>query len=386
VAPDLVVPLPANDTARLPVPLGLVGIGVELWLPAETTMGHGELGVASVAVGPAAAGPWTEVPLAGEGWLAKMAHGISLPADVPTSQVRDTTVLLTGEGAFGGLFGGDGVPAARMVFLPASLGSMTEALPVVVNRALLEAASVEVGETFSATVEGTPRRLEITGAVESFPSTDPGRPLLVFDGPTLGLHRLESAGAIRAPDEWWLGVAEGAEEGVAAALRSAPFSSSEVVSVVERTRSLSTDPVALGIIGALTLGFVVTGLFAVVGLTVSGAVSARQRRTEFALLRALGLSGRQLFGSLWLENGSIVLVSLAAGTALGLVIGWTVLPFITVTQQATAPVPPVIVEFPWDRILVLEVVSALALGASVVLIAVVLRRFGVGSVLRMGED
>jgi ABC-type antimicrobial peptide transport system permease subunit len=140
------------------------------------------------------------------------------------------------------------------------------------------------------------------------------------------------------------------------------------------------------VIGALALGFAVTGLFAVVGLVVSGAVSARQRRTEFALLRALGLSGRQLFGSLWLENGSVVLVSLVAGTGLGLVMAWIALPFITVTQAAADPVPPVIVEMPWDRILGLEILSAVALAVAVVLIGTVLRRLGVGGVLRMGED
>jgi ABC-type antimicrobial peptide transport system permease subunit len=119
---------------------------------------------------------------------------------------------------------------------------------------------------------------------------------------------------------------------------------------------------------------------------VSAAVSARQRRTEFALLRALGLSGRQLSITLWLENGSLVLVSLLAGTGLGLLIAWLVLPFVTVTQRAAAPVPPVLVQVPWDRILLLDGISAVALGIAVVVIGWVLRRIGVGSVLRMGED
>mgnify|MGYP006176450989 CR=1 FL=1 len=44
------------------------------------------------------------------------------------------------------------------------------------------------------------------------------------------------------------------------------------------------------IIGVLTIGVVAAGLFAVVGFVVSAAVSARERVTEFALLRALGLS------------------------------------------------------------------------------------------------
>jgi ABC-type antimicrobial peptide transport system permease subunit len=183
-----------------------------------------------------------------------------------------------------------------------------------------------------------------------------------------------------------MSAAPGSEAALTDALHAKPFESAQVVGVLDRARSLSTDPVALGIIGALTLGFVATGLFALVGLTVSAAVSARQRRTEFALLRALGLSGRQLSGSLWLENGSVVFVSLVAGTILGLVIGWVVLPFVTVTQRATAPVPPVLLHIPWDSILVLEAVSAAALGIAVVVIGAVLRRIGVGSVLRMGED
>ena len=69
-------------------------------------------------------------------------------------------------------------------------------------------------------------------------------------------------------------------------------------------------------IGALSLGFVVALVFAVIGLAVSAAVSARQRRTEFALLRALGLSSDQLSRWLWLENGSVVAISLLFGTRL----------------------------------------------------------------------
>ena len=149
-------------------------------------------------------------------------------------------------------------------------------------------------------------RISIAGAVESFPTTDPERPLLILDEPTLGLLRLLGSSEVKAADEWWLTPTDGAAEALIGALRGSPFDSASVISAVDRTRSLSTDPVALGIIGALSLGFVATGLFALVGLTVSAAVSARQRRTEFALLRALGLSGRQLSNSLWLENGSLV--------------------------------------------------------------------------------
>ena len=259
-------------------------------------------------------------------------------------------------------------------------------VPVIANRAFLAATASAPGETITATVEGAVRRLTISGVVDSFPTTDPVRPLLIFDEPTLGLLRLQGTSTARSADEWWMATTGGDAGALTAALRGSPFNSAVVATVADRTRSLSTDPVALGLIGALILGFVATGLFAVVGLTVSAAVSALQRRTEFALLRAIGLSGRQLSGSLWLENGSLVLVSLLAGTSLGLLIGWLVLPFITVTQRATAPIPPVMVHVPWDRILLLDVATALALGVAVLVIGAVLSRLGVGGTLRMGED
>jgi hypothetical protein len=87
-----------------------------------------------------------------------------------------------------------------------------------------------------------------------------------------------------------------------------------------------------------------------------------------------------------MENASLVLVSLIAGTVVGVVISWIALPFITVTQKATTPVPTVLVHLPWDRILILDLVVVVALGIAVAILAAVLRRIGVGSILRLGED
>jgi hypothetical protein len=373
-------------SARLDGPVTLAGLGIEVFLPAATS--DGVVGVAEVSASGDPGGPWSDVPLASVGdWRAMMAQGRGVLADVPLGQMHGTAVELGGNGPQGGIFGtGRATPSAQFSFLPAALFSSNEAVPVIANREFLANTASAPGDTITATVEGRVRLLSIIGVVESFPTTDPALPLLVLDEPTLGLLRLQGTSSARSADEWWMAATDGDAGALGGALRASPFDSTDVVTVVDRARSLSTDPVALGIIGALTLGFVATGLFAVVGLTVSAAVSARQRRTEFALLRALGLSGRQLSGSLWLENGSLVLVSLVTGTSLGLLIGWMALPFVTVTQRATAPVPPVIVHVPWDSILLLEVVSALALGIAVIAIGGVLRRLGVGSILRMGED
>ena len=396
--PPTAIVLPLEPTAvsrssgtaaqvRLLGPVELAGLEVDVWLPIETETSNALLGVAGVSAGGGAEGPWTAVPLTSAGtWTARFSGGTGVFSDVPADQVEGTAIQLGGE-QLGPVFGnGQYQAAARVSLMPASIGSMDAPIPVIANQAFLASTGSATGDIVFATFEGVSRRLRVAAAVDDFPTTDPARPLLIMDEATLGLVRLQGTSDARAVDEWWLAARPGSAEALISTLRGGTFSSPTVFSVVDRTRGLSTDPVAIGILGALMLGAVATGLFAIVGLAVSAAVSARERRTEFALLRALGLSGRQLSGWLWLENGSLVLVSLLLGTGLGLLTAWLVLPFVTVTQQATAPVPPILVDVPWDRILLLDLLSALALGLTVVAIARVLRRLGVGSVLRMGED
>ncbi|TAJ99083.1 MAG: ABC transporter permease [Chloroflexota bacterium] len=377
----------ARVGGRLAGPVTIAGLGLDTWAPANTQI-TGMVGLAAVAAGTTATGSWTDVPLTGvDGWRAKMAPGRRVLAEVPAGQVHGTAVELAGSGPEDFIFGAGGrEPSVQLAFQPPATGVSDGPVPVIANRTFTAATGTRPGDVIAATVAGGTVALSIAGVVESFPTTDPAQPLLVLDMPTLGLLRLAATGSVRTADEWWMATSGATAEALVETLRQEPFESTRVVSERNRARTLATDPVALGIIGALMLGFVATGLFAIVGLTVSAGVSARQRRTEFALLRALGLSGRQLSGSLWLENGSVVIVSLVAGTFLGLVIAWMALPFVTVTQGAAAPVPPVLVNVPWDRILALDLTSAVALGGAVIVVGGVLRRLGVGSVLRMGED
>ena len=378
----------AGVDAQLDGPVAIAALGIEVWIPQDAFISAGSMGVDALAAAREPADPGTAVALTGgDDWLASVGQGRRGQGDVPQVALPAPVLTVGHDGPLDTIFGYGSIgPSARIRFRQASLAPPITGIPVLVNRAFLTATTSEADETVAATLDGVPRRFRIVGVIDTFPTTDPSRALLIIDEPTLAVLRLDATGSSRNPDEWWLSTATGTEESVAAALSAEPFGSTSVITFVGRARSLSTDPVALGIIGALSLGFVATGLFAIVGLTVSGAVSARQRRTEFALLRALGISGRQLLGSLWLENGSVVLVSLVGGTGLGLLLGWAVLPFTTVTQQAVAPIPSVIVHVPWDRVLVLEVISAGALAIAVVVIGGVLRRLGVGSVLRMGED
>ena len=75
-----------------------------------------------------------------------------------------------------------------------------------------------------------------------------------------------------------------------------------------------------------------------------------------------------------------------AGTGLGLVLSWLVLPFVTLTSEARIVVPPVLVEIPWLAIGIVHLLAAVALVITVVVIGGILRRVPVSGVLRAGQD
>lgn len=260
------------------------------------------------------------------------------------------------------------------------------AVPIVASRPFLAATEATAGDTIQVEVAGTRREVIVAGVVEAFPSTTADRPAIVVDLPTYQTLSYLNSGLVPVVDEWWLDVRPGAASAVASTLDAPPFSTWRLQSGDERTETLQTDPVALGIIGALSVGFIAAALFATVGFVVSAAVSAHERLTEFALLRALGLSPRQLSGWLSLENGLLVALSVLGGTVLGLGLSWLILPFVTLTQSASEIVPGIIVTIPWRWILLLEGAVVGLLVVVVVALGLLLRRIGLGGLLRLGEE
>ena len=373
--------------AGLTFPLQVIGVDLGIGLPTDVAITSGTLGLVDINASDETDGPawqavnFDRVPRWQIGW----SQDPSLAPEIAgAGEVENRSVVIGGGGAFTSLPGTDFFGRGVTVrFIPSGVAEQPPAkLAAIVNHAFLAQTAAKVGDLVTIPLEGGERDLRVIGTIGSFPATSPSAPIAIVDLQSLQFLRFGVAHTVRPPTEWWLS----APGTVGSGTDEAAFAGAQVLSRVERTASLSADPLALGITGALTLGFAVAALFAVVGLGASAAVSVRQRRGEFALLRALGLSGGQLSGWLWLENATLVIVSLVAGTGLGLLIGWVVLPFVTVTQQAAIPFPPVIVETPWSTILVLEAVTAGALAITVVGLAAALRRSGVGSVLRMGGD
>lgn len=260
-------------------------------------------------------------------------------------------------------------------------------IPAYVTPGLLAATATTVGDSLRLRVEGQEERVWIVGTI----ATVPGAPR-ADDGVVVDLQTLAANRAVRGeptvPTAWLLATDGTAPTTrvVARALASPPFDSAEVASRHEVGRELREDPAALGLVGALALGFLAAAGFAAVGYAVTAVVAARERLSEFALLAALGTTRRHVRRWLLLESGAVVGASLVGGIVLGLALARMVLPAVALSRTGEAVVPPPVLVVPWTMLTAVAVAAAGILVLVPLALARLVGHVRVAEALRAGED
>ncbi|HET7026566.1 MAG TPA: FtsX-like permease family protein [Candidatus Limnocylindrales bacterium] len=327
---------------------------------------------------------WRPVPLVpnapGWGWLevsAGTTHGYSPPSGSPAR-------IEIGGGEAGALVISNDEPAPVYRLWDGSAAGRPVA--AVASSTLLDVAGARVGDTLTADAGVSPISLRIVGSTDLFAPLDPAVPFVVVDGPTLDLDRFAAVGDPATINEWWLAIHTGAASAVEHALSVPPFGARQVVVRDDVAERLSTDPVSLGAIGALALGALAALAFATIGFLVNAAVSTAERTGELALLRALGLSGRQLVGWLAVESAVLLAVGMVGGAALGLLLAWLVLPFATLTATGLPPVPSPVIVVPVETLLPAYLLAVVLLVVAIVVLVRQLPSVHVGGVLRARDE
>ncbi len=372
------------DPALRPTgPLALEAIDIAV-RPPENTAISGDATIAAVEATDETTGEagWTPVAMAGDapGWswsLLDAERNVLYQAPKGKPQ---TIVVPKNDSLFGG--NGESGRTFRLAAAPDPDGH----IPAVVSAAFLEKAGASVGDELDLSGLGRQIPIRIVGTTTMFAPLDPSVPFAIVDLSTVDTLKFLVDGSTRGATEWWLATRPGTEAGVVAALRARDAGTSQVIGRAEPTNDLGSDPVPLGLIGVLGLGSIAAMLFAGIGFLVSSTISTSERIGEFALLRALGLSNRQL--SLWLSLESVFLlvVGLVAGSLLGLLLAWLVLPFATLTQTGAAPIPAPIVEIPWEALAPPYVAAAVLFVLSLWIVRRQLPDIRISGVLRARES
>jgi hypothetical protein len=370
------------ELAQPRYPLELVALHVDVGVPYLDSR-RATFVVRSLEVASESEERWQRVPLTHRRWRASVTS-IKYPYERPrvesVSTVGGSVRVLLNTGAY--LYLGAAAATSEVVLRPGR-DSLPSVLPVLASDSFLVATGTDVGEVMRITLARGTQPVRIAGSFHRFPTLDPATPAVVADLPTYSAVSFAAHRDVVRPTQWWLKTK--ADRDVAAQVRAPPFRSLAVVSRSERERALLEDPVPVGVIGALALGFVVAAAFAAVGFAASAAAAARARMLEFAVLRSLGLRTSQLSGWISLESGLVVGLSLLGGTALGLLVSWLVLPYVALGTSGAPPVPPVLVSVPWELVLLLELALLGALVAVAAVQVVRIRALRPAPVLRSGE-
>ncbi len=330
-----------------------------------------------------AAGTVTEVPFADVPFaVATEPLGfLATPASATVSSSEDGSMRIVATT-------GSSLLAVRVVHtVTRTLLPDDDVVAAVADRRWAAAADLTVGDVIAVPtdrIDGV--RVEIVELVDVVPGVDPNTtPALLVDLPSMQWYERTAGRPSRNVSEYWLGIDEGAAVNVDTFVRP-PVDAVDVTVLDDRRDELTANPPALGSLGALGAGFLASVVLAMTALVLTAVVSVRERAAEFAVLDALGLPARRRRAWLFREQAVIVAFGIVVGAGIGLGLAQLVLPVTSLAQDGGSTFPPVVVQVPWSRVLVL--VAGVA-GASLASVGVALglrARGSTGSTLRTGVE
>ena len=373
-------------STRPAYPLRLLGLELDLSPPTNLVV-RGSVELAGLSQSEVESGEdWTPIGFdpgaTGWTWSRTGPEGTTVYRPPAGSPGRIEAGL--GDEASPAIFGSPDQPGAIYRLTTSPNGD--DILPAIAGDRLLALTGARVGDTIAVTSEAHPLTVRIVGSTASFPPLDPESAFLVVDGATLDLLSFSATNYPVAANEWWLGLDPAGAKAAVATLRTAPYSAAEVIQRDELSRALADDPVWLGVVGVLALGAVAAIVFAGIGFIVSATVTTDERLGELALLRALGLSQRQLSTWLTVEQLFLLAVGLIGGSALGLLLAWLVLPYSTLSATGAAVIPAPVIVVPWASILPVYAVTVAILVGAVLILARRMPEALVSRVLRAGGE
>ena len=254
-----------------------------------------------------------------------------------------------------------GSPAAVALTAAAS----TQAVPAMATTGYLAAHRLRIGSTtsvsFSLDSQSFAITVQIVASVARFPTVFGPNRALIVNLADINDQLIASQSPTLPVTRWWLRTADGRPPHLPTGLG---------LSVTDRTSqeaALLSDPLLKGPRQAMLAIGLAAVLLGAGGFSVSVAGSLRSRRTQSAVFAALGVGKNAQAGQLCLEQCALSVPAAAAGLLAGIGLAQLLVPAITLTTNAAAPVPSALVTVPLGPAVALALVTAAVPGAAAAL-------------------
>jgi ABC-type lipoprotein release transport system permease subunit len=227
-------------------------------------------------------------------------------------------------------------------------------LPVIVDAVLWKTLDLSDGATFSVNLSGgSSVPCVVIGRVEHIPPLDDNTAAASGDSSISGgmladyltyarlylkQQALSHGDGYIPVNHVWLRTRDDAAS-LTSVRRELTTPGLDLVNLADRRTILTamqSDPLSLNLIGILLIGASSALLLALVGSLLASWLSARTRLTNFAVLRALGTSPRQVASVLTWEQAIIYLTAALLGVLFGALMTVTVVPALVFTSVPTS--------------------------------------------------
>ncbi len=261
-------------------------------------------------------------------------------------------------------------------------------LPVLASSGFMRSSGLRVGDVTQIFVNSLFMQARIVGSFGLFPTMGDTRsePALITNGSMLAaMLNGNPRGPLLYPSESWFDTdAQGL-----ATIRSqmAPgVLAGQVIAVDDIEAEQQSDPlVAAGWEGILFISFAAILLLSAIGFLIYSYLTAQRRTLEFAVLRTMGFSKKQIAGVVAFEQLFVIGLGMAAGTLMGMRLGSLMIRYMGLTETGDQVLPPLQLQINWLTLgtawLVLAAVFAVTIGTVVLMYS----RLALHRVLRIGE-
>jgi putative ABC transport system permease protein len=297
-------------------------------------------------------------------------------------------------------------------FASQSLGNLMNILGadpdgVLVPTSLMKKQDLKIGDKLilgvQTSVSGVsiPMELTIEGTFDLFPTWYPENgPMFVANLDSLYLQ----AGS-EYPHEVWLQTSKNAEaEGIVYAIRGYSITLDEQadqsrlvgngLNTLVQNWSSASDiilaaqkrPERQGLFGLLSAGFVASALLTVLGFLLYALFSFRRRFIEMGMLRAIGLSVKQMTIFLAAELASLILLGIGAGTLVGVFASKLFVPFLQIGSTSQTNYPPFQIEIAWLSIFQIYGLFIILFVVALGVLSAILLRMKIFQAIKLGES
>jgi putative ABC transport system permease protein len=214
-------------------------------------------------------------------------------------------------------------------------------MPVIATTTLMEATGIELGDEVQVAVQtgGATGWIDttflITQVVDYFPtalSDDNGT--LIVDANLLLPYLNANSHNVSVTNEWLI-----PPEAGAAAQPLLP-AANQVWDAAAIQQLLDAQALGLGLRSVASIGYWLATILTLAGIGTAFYFGARQQQASYGVLRAIGLSSRQLFATLLLEQVILILIGMLLGTILGILLARLTLVSLAPTLGGLGLLPP----------------------------------------------